>query len=53
MGIIKIIKIKNRLATPLNDVMIIFKIKNSFIICELQLILSDGYKSASNKLKNI
>ena len=38
----KVIKIKNRLGTPLNDVMIIFTIKESFLICELQLILSEG-----------
>ena len=49
---LKIIKIKNRLGTPLNDVMIIFTIKESFIICELQLILSEG-QGVSQKLKNI
>lgn len=31
--VIKIFKIKNRLETPLNDAMIIFKMKDSFIIC--------------------
>ena len=40
--IIKIIKIKNRLGTPLNDAMIIFMISDSFLICELQLILTEG-----------
>lgn len=51
-GSLKIIKIKNRLGTPLNDVMIIFTIKESFLICELQLILTEG-KGASDKFKNI
>lgn len=37
---INIIKIKNRLGTSLNDAMIIFTIKQSKLICELQLILS-------------
>ena len=49
---IKIIKIKNRFGTPLNDAMIIFTIKESYIICELQLILIEG-SGASDKLKNI
>lgn len=39
-GDIEIVKIKNRLATPLNDAMIIFVMKGSWIICEAQLILS-------------
>lgn len=52
-NIIKILKIKNRLETPLNDAMVIFKMKSSFIICELQLILSDGHQSVTDKLKNI
>lgn len=51
--IINILKIKNRLETPLNDAMIIFKMRDSFIICELQLILSDGNQSITDKLKNI
>lgn len=38
---IEIVRVKNRLSTPLNDVMINFKIHNSFVICELQLILVD------------
>lgn len=33
--------------------MIIFRMFDSFLICELQLILSDGNQSASDKLKNI
>ena len=49
---IKIIKIKNRFGTPLNDAMIIFMIKDSFLICELQLILMEG-QGTSEKLKNI
>ena len=49
---IEIIKIKNRLSTPLNDAMIIFVIKNCWIICEAQLILSEGEK-ADKKSKNI
>ena len=40
-GEIKIIKIKNRLDTPLNDAMIIFTMKDSFLICELQLLLEN------------
>lgn len=32
-GEMKIVKMKNRLGTPLNDVMIIFAIKESFLIC--------------------
>ena len=52
-GTIKILKIKNRLETPLNDAMIIFNIKESFILCELQLVLSDGNQSVTEKLKNI
>lgn len=39
-GDIEIVKIKNRLSTPLNDAMIIFVMKGSWIICEAQLILS-------------
>ncbi len=61
-GKINILKIKNRLSTPLNDVMIMFTVndfnyepqkdikmeneghkqenKGSFLICEIQLILS-------------
>lgn len=39
-GKIKIIQIRNRLGTPLNDAMIIFTFKESFVICELQLVLS-------------
>lgn len=41
-GIIKITRIKNRFATPLNDTLINFKFvgaNESFIICEIQLIL--------------
>lgn len=41
-GDINIIKIKNRLGTSLNDAMIIFTIKQSKLICELQLILTEG-----------
>lgn len=52
-GKIKIIKIKNRLGTHLNDVMIIFKMEESYIICELQLILTDGQRAESSKGKNI
>jgi hypothetical protein len=52
-GIINIIKLKNRLATPLNDAMIIFKLKDSFLICELQLILADSFQGSNEKLKNI
>lgn len=48
-----IIKLKNRLSTPLNDAMIIFRIKGSFLICELQLILSDTVQGANEKLKNV
>ena len=47
------IKIKNRLDTPLNDAMIIFKLQQSFLICELQLILSDTNQNVNEKLKNI
>jgi hypothetical protein len=51
---ITIVKLKNRLMTPLNDVMIIFKMKDSFLICELQLILTDtSTQSSDQKLKNI
>lgn len=53
-NLIKIVKITNRLETPLNDILIIFKMSNSFLLCELQLILSDGgVQSGSDKLKNI
>lgn len=41
-GKIKIIRVKNRFATPLNDVLVNFKFvgeNDSFIICEIQLIL--------------
>lgn len=42
-NIIKIVRIKNRFATPLNDTLINFKFvgeeEESFIICEMQLIL--------------
>lgn len=38
-GEITIIRVKNRLNTPLNDVLINFTIKESFIICEIQLVL--------------
>lgn len=36
----------------MNDVMIIFKMSESFLICELQLLLSDG-SSRNEKLKHI
>ena len=49
---IKIIKIKNRFGTPLNDAMIIFMVRDSFLICQLQLILMEG-QGTSEKLKNI
>ena len=49
---IKIIKIKNRFGTALNDAMIIFMIEDSFLICELQLILTEG-QGTSEKFKNI
>lgn len=38
----KILKIKSRLGTPLNDVMIIFTIKDSYLLCELQLVLKQS-----------
>ena len=49
---INIIKIKNKLGTSLNDAMIIFTIKQSKLICELQLILSEG-GSEIERMKNI
>ena len=33
--------------------MIIFSMKNTFLICELQLILSDGTQKINQKYKNI
>lgn len=50
---IKIIKIKNRLGTSLNDAMIIFAMKDTFLICEIQLILADGQQKVNQKYKNI
>ncbi len=50
---IEIVKIKNRLSTPLNDAMIIFVMKDSWIICEAQLILSDAGDKIEKKGKNI
>lgn len=52
-GDIEIVKIKNRLATPLNDAMIIFVIKGSWIICEAQLILSESGDKIDKKSKNV
>lgn len=51
-GEIEIIKIKNRLSTPLNDAMLIFKIKGCWIICEAQLILSEAGDKVDKKSKN-
>ena len=42
---IKITRIKNRFATPLNDCLINFMFigkKSSFLVCEIQLILQDS-----------
>jgi hypothetical protein len=52
-GTIKIIKIKNRLGTSLNDAMIIFAMKDTFLICEIQLILSESSQKVNQKYKNI
>ncbi len=52
-GEIKIVKIKNRLGTSLNDAMIIFAMKDTFLICEIQLILADGAQKVNHKYKNI
>lgn len=51
-GKIQIIKIKNRLSTPLNDAMLIFVMKGSWIICEAQLILSESGGKVDKKSKN-
>ncbi len=51
-GEIEIVKIKNRLSTPLNDAMIIFVIKGSWIICEAQLVLSEAGDKIDKKSKN-
>lgn len=51
-GQLTIVKIKNRLSTPMNDVMINFSIKGSFIICEAQLILSEAGSKADKRKKN-
>mgnify|MGYP000887731354 CR=1 FL=1 len=45
-------KIKNRLSTPLNDAMIMYLIKGSFIICEAQLILSEAGSKVDKRGKN-
>lgn len=39
---IKIIRIKNRLETPLNDVLINYVFTDSFLICEIQLVLQEN-----------
>lgn len=44
---------KNRLGTSLNDAMIIFTFKDTFLICEIQLILSDSTQKVNQKYKNI
>ena len=51
-GELTIIKIKSRFGTPLNDAMIIFSLKDSFLLCELQLVLMED-QAGSEKLKNI
>ena len=53
-GRIKITRIKNRFATPLNDCIINYMFvgkRNSFLICEIQLILQDSSESLANKEK--
>ena len=53
-GAIKIIRIKNRFATPLNDVLINFMFTgavSSFIICEIQLILQQNSEEVNEKEK--
>ncbi len=48
-GRITIIKIKNRLESPLNDAMVIFKITESFLICELQMVLNQSTKATTDQ----
>ena len=48
---VSLIRVKNRLNTPLNDVLINFKLKDSFIICQLQLILVEFTQDGEEKLK--
>lgn len=51
-GRLKIVQIRSRLGTPLNDIMIIFTFEKCFILCELQLVLSEG-QGVSEKIKSI
>ncbi len=37
----------------MNDAMIIFAMKDTFLICEIQLILADSAQKVNHKYKNI
>lgn len=53
-NVIKMIRIKNRLSTPLNDCLINYMFvgaKGSFLVCEIQLILQDGAQTVNRKEK--
>lgn len=52
---IQIVKIKNRFSTPMSDAMLFWKMPQSFIICECQLILAEASKGGDDakKAKNI
>ena len=53
-GKIKILRIKNRFATPLNDTLINFKFigeNESFLVCEIQLILKKSGSSQNPKFE--
>ena len=64
-GLIKILKIKNRLSTSLNDVMIMFLLtppkeqypskanKECWIVCECQIILTESSGKTDKKSKNV
>ena len=44
-------KIKNRLSEAMNDAMVMFRMKDSALVCELQLILDDDSEE-DQKSKN-
>lgn len=53
-NVIKMIRIKNRFSTPLNDCLINYMFvgaKGSFLVCEIQLILQDGAQTVNRKEK--
>lgn len=44
---------ENQLGTTLNGIVINFKMKNCFLICEVSLILSESSHGSNEKIKNI